>query len=60
MAYSLTMVAMFHALPKDSESMLYTLIGGLWGSVATIVTFKFGSSAHGQKQTDDLISKDKP
>lgn len=56
-AFTLTGIIMFHEVPKDAQSMVYALVGGVWGSVATIVTFRFGSSSNGQKKTDAIIAK---
>ena len=56
-AFALTSIVIFHEVPESARSAMFGFIGAIWGSVGTIVTFKFGSSAQGQKKTDAIIEK---
>jgi fluoride ion exporter CrcB/FEX len=54
-SFALVFTLMFHEVPKDSQAIVFGLLGGIVGSMATIVTFKFGSSSGSEKKTDAMI-----
>ena len=44
-SFSLMFTLMFHEVPKESQAIAFGLLGGIFGSMASIVTYKFGSSS---------------
>jgi fluoride ion exporter CrcB/FEX len=58
-SFALVFTLMFHEVPKDSQAIVFGLLGGIVGSMATIVTFKFGSSSGSEKKTDAIINNQK-
>lgn len=54
-SFSLVFTLMFHEVPKDSQAIVFGLLGGIIGSMATIVTFKFGSSSGSERKTDAIL-----
>ncbi len=57
--FGLIILVIFKEVPTNSQAFIYTSIGGIGGSVVTIVSFKFGSSSSSAKKDDAIIAQGK-
>jgi len=56
-SFGLIFTLMFHEVPKDSQAVVYSLLGTVVGTgLGSILQFKFGSSSGSEKKTDSLIA----
>jgi len=52
--FTLIGILCFHTVPKDSQSIIYTLLGSVATAFGTIVAFKFGSSSGSTEKSETI------